>query len=56
MKAFLLNTPKDDWVERFDGKCDVCQKPKAIQEVTPGVWFGWRVGYICENCKKEKAH
>lgn len=45
----------DKWEETFDGKCDICRAPKTINEVTPGVQFGWRVGYVCASCSSRKT-
>lgn len=45
-----INHDPDGWVSGFEGKCDLCRKPKKIDQVHPGVQFGWRVGYVCNDC------
>jgi len=52
----LIEVPHyDKWEETFDGKCDICRATKTINEVTPGVQFGWRVGYVCASCSSRKT-
>lgn len=45
----------DNWELNFPGKCDLCGVSKTLLEVIPGVHFGWRVGYICSDCKIQNA-
>lgn len=44
----------DGWEETYEGKCDICHTQKHITEVSPGVQYGWRVGYVCKDCKTTK--
>jgi hypothetical protein len=39
------------WECEFEGRCDVCGRSRLIDEVSPGTEMGWRVGYICYECK-----
>jgi hypothetical protein len=43
------DTP-DSWTSEYTGKCDLCGQPKPIEDVRAGVAFGWRVGYVCNDC------
>jgi len=40
----------DGWEESYEGKCDICHATTALSDVTPGVQYGWRVGYVCSAC------
>jgi hypothetical protein len=44
-----------EWLKSFEGRCDVCAQPKSIDEVMPGIDFGWWVGYVCKTCREKPA-
>jgi hypothetical protein len=46
-----VNTePHDSWTAGYPGRCDLCQKETPIEDISPGVSCGWRVGYVCKVC------